>query len=226
VQILREANIDYMVILHWQPHVYAIMADRLHNVYTDLVVRLSTYLLGVMAGHLLYLYETNQIKRWPSWVERVGLKVALIVGASFFMGGPILANPYLNQFLPSIDDLDSDTVVVLIPLFKSAMELCISVSLLLLASGGGYNWVSDTLSSKAAKVLSNISYGVFLVHVEVMYKVPAVKFESSYWFLFLYSIFFIVLSNLVSFAIYLLYEMPINNVMRHIIRKTLNTFVR
>lgn len=210
----------------WHPHVYSILADRLHDVYTDLLTRLSTYLLGVLVGHILFLYETRQIKQWPDWLKNYGLKLALTVGFAFFMGAPLLANPYINQFLPNVDDIDSDTAAIFIPLFRAAMEFCICLVLLILVTGGGYGWLNDFLSSNICKVLANISYCVFLVHVEVMYKVKVQKIESTYWSLFCHSTFFIVFSSGISFSIYLLYEMPINNLLRYVFRKLLKFVTR
>lgn len=211
--------------MHWQPHVYSILADRLHDAYTDFLIRLSTYLSGCMVGHLLYMYETRQIKQWPSWFKRYGMKTALIVGAAFFMGAPILSNPYINQFLPNPKDIDSDTAALFIPLFRMVMELCICTVLLLLVTGGGYEWIRDLFSSNLCKILSNISYCVFLIHVEFMYKVKPQQTESTFWSLYIHSVFFIVTSNLISFFVHLLYEMPINNMLRYIFLKMF-TFVK
>lgn len=225
VVILRAANIDYEVLLHWTPQVYSILADRLHDVYTNLSVRLSTYLLGVVVGHLLYLYDSRQIKKWPRWFTLIGLKLALSCAFVFFMGALVISNPTINQFLPAAENVDSDLAVILIPLFKAAMEICMSVGILLLVTGSGYQWVGELLSSNVVKVFSNISYGVFLIHVEIMYKVPLFEIESNYWLLFIYTTFYIVCSNVVAFFIYLLYEMPIHNLQRYIIQKAYKTFV-
>lgn len=222
--ILRAANIDYRVVIRWKPHVYSILADRLHDVYTNLSVRLSTYLLGVVIGHLLYLYETRQIPDLPKGLRKYGMKIALLVASVFFMGGPLIARFY--YLFPSPDEIDSDLVVILIPVFKGAMELSMCVILLLLASGGGYKWISTFLTGKYAKILSNISYGVFLVHVEVMYKIPSFKFESSYWYLFVYSTFFVVCSIVAAFLIHVLYEMPVNNVLRYLIRRVYKSVLK
>lgn len=212
--VLREADIDYRVLLQWQPHVYSLMADRLIAIYTNFSIRISTYLLGAVMGHLLYLYQTRRIRQWPRWFRQLGLKFAIANGLLFFFGAQVIASPWLNQFLPSREQVDSDLIVLLVPLFKSAMEISMVVSLLLLATGAGFNWLRYLLASKPMKILSSISYAVFLTHVEVMYKMPMAQFESSYWYLFLYSTFFIVFSNILSLFICLLYEMPINNLLR------------
>lgn len=225
VRILRDAYIDYEVLLHWTPQVYSILADRLHDVYTNLSVRLSTYLLGVVVGHLLYLYDTQQIKKWPTWFTAIGLKLALLCASIFFMGAWVISNPTINRFLPAAEQVDSDLAVILIPIFKAAMEICMSVGILLLVTGSGYKWVRELLSSNIIKVLSNISYGVFLFHIELMYKVPLLEIESNYWILFIFTTFYIVFSNAVAFAIYLFYEMPINNVLRYVFQRAYKVFI-
>uniref|UniRef100_A0A6G1SPM1 Nose resistant to fluoxetine protein 6 n=1 Tax=Aceria tosichella TaxID=561515 RepID=A0A6G1SPM1_9ACAR len=218
-QILQVAKIDYRIVLNWQPHVYALMADRLHEVYTDPAVRMSTYLLGVIVGHLLYLYETGYIKQWPAWFRAWAMKFALLLASCFFLGAPILASPYVNQFLPTKDDIDSDAVVWLIPLFKSAMELSICVMVLLLVTGGGFGFIRRILASQAMKILSNISYAVFLTHVEIMYKLPAHQMDSDYWHLYKHAIFFIVIAHIISFFIHLFFEMPVHNLTRHLFKR-------
>lgn len=224
--ILRQSNIDYVVLINWQPHVYSILADRLHDAYTDLVTRLSTYLLGCIVGHLLYMYETRQIKQWPDWFQRHGMKTALVVGGIFFMGAPLLSNPYISQFMPDSKYVDSDTAALFIPFFKNAMEISIGAVLLLLVTGGGYRWLTDLLSSNISKILANISYCVFLLHVEIMYKVKTQQIESTYWSLYVHSIFFIGVANLAGFFVHTLYEMPINNMLRYIFQKLLRLVKR
>jgi peptidoglycan/LPS O-acetylase OafA/YrhL len=195
------------------------MADRLHEVYTNAAVRMSTYLLGVIVGHMLYMYETRYIKQWPGWFRAWGMKVALTMAGCFFLGAPILASPLVNQFLPSRDSIDSDLVVWLIPLFKSAMELSIAVMILLLVTGGGFAFIRRILASQAMKILSNISYAVFLIHVEIMYKLPANQVDSDYWHLFKHAVFFIVVAHGISFFLHLFFEMPVHNVTRHIFKR-------
>jgi hypothetical protein len=218
-QILIEAKVDYRILLNWHPHVYALMADRLHEVYTNPAVRMSTYLLGVIVGHLLYMYESRQIKQWPGWFRACALKAALLLGVCFFLGAPLLASPLVNQFLPNKQDIDSDTVVWLIPLFKSTMEVSICVIVLLLVTGGGFACVRRALASKTMKVLSNISYAVFLTHVEIMYKLPANQLDSDYWHLYKHATFFIVVAHAVSFVLHLFYEMPIHYITRHAFKR-------
>lgn len=225
VEILRDANIDYEILLHWKPHVYALLADRLHDVYTNLAIRLSTYLMGVVVGHLLYLYEIRRIKQWPNWFTKIGLKLALSCASVFFMGALVISHPMINQFLPAANQVDSDLAVVLIPVFKTAMEICMATGILLLVTGSGYTWVGELLSSSTIKVMSNISYGVFLVHIEMMYKLPLVKLDSNYWTLFVHTVFHIAASNMLAFFIHLLYEMPINNIQRYLFQKAFQMFV-
>lgn len=218
-RILREASIDYGIVLEWQPHIYALMLDRLHNVYTNFFVRMSTYLLGVILGHLLYLYETRQIREWPGWLRRYGIKLALLIGLMFFFAVNIVSSPLVSRFLPPRDQIHSDTVALLVPLFKTAMELCICVTLLLLLTGSGYKLVHELLHNRAMKILASISYAVFLTHIEILYKVPSIPLESNYWYLYLMSTFLIVSSHVLSFFLHLLYEMPINNLSRPLFKR-------
>jgi hypothetical protein len=219
VHILRTANIDYKILLKLHPHTYAIMTDRLHDVYTNSLVRLSTYLLGITIGHLLYLYERRHIEQWPKWFREWGMKVALTVGLTFFYGAQLLASPLVNRFLPHRDQIDSDVVVLLIPLFKSAMEFSICVMILLMVTGGGSALVRRILTSQTMKILASISYAVFLTHVEIMYKLPIQRFASSWWQLIIHAIFFNVFTNIVSFILHLLFEMPVHNLTRHLLKR-------
>ena len=220
VQTLQEANIDYRILLKWQPHVYALMTDRLHDVYTNPLVRLSTYLLGITVGHLLYAYRNGCINQWPVSFTRFGMKTALSIGMAFFFGPQLIVSPILRPLLPRPDQINSDLVVLLIPLFKSAMEFSICVMILLLVTNsGGYAFIRDLLSSRTMKILSNISYAVFLTHVEIMYKLPAQQFDSNWWQLFIHAIFLIVISNLFSFVLHILFELPIQNITAHMFRR-------
>lgn len=226
IRALREAAIDYKIMLKWQPHVYSLMADRLHDVYTDFGIRMSTYMMSVVVGHLLYLYETRQIKRWPKWFQDWALKVSLTIVFALFFGAPILASPMLSGLMPDLDKLSSDSIVLLVPLFKYAMESSICVILLCLMTGGGLNWIREAFSSRAFKILSEISYAVFLIHIEIMYKLPQTKYTSSYWYLFIHASFFITSAYLLATIIYIFYEMPINNILREVFRRALNYISR
>lgn len=222
VTILREANIDYKILVMWPPHVYSILFDRLHDVYTNLMVRLGTYLLGVCLGHLLYLYESKQIKEWPHWFRRYVLKMALLNCGLLFFGVGKLDMFEVKQNLSSSENVDSNLAVILIPFFKCSMEISICIVLLSLLTGGGYKWIKDILTSHIMSICSKISYCVFLVHVEVLYKLPAMKFEANYWYLFTYGLMFVTVSNIVALLIHSLYEMPINNITRHFMRKAIS----
>lgn len=224
--IMNDATIDYRILMNWHPHVFNILNDRISKVYTNLAIRLSTYLLGILVGHYLYMYETGQVKKIPRWFKKYGLKVALVIGSGTYVIAPLLANPYVKQFLPSPDKLDSDLMATTLPIVKTVMELCIGAILLALCTGGGFKWFTELMSSLPARVLSNISYGVFLVHVETMYKVPTVKYDTDYFYLLLYAVWFILVSNVVAFLVHVLYEMPINNSLRFVFKKIFYSVVK
>jgi len=219
ISALRQANVDYTLLLTWQPHIYSLMADRLHHVYTDFFVRLGTNLMGVVVGHLLYLYENGRIPEPPRWVRSIIPKMALIIGIILFFAGRFIANPYINQFLPSAESMTSDSVLLLVPGFKSIMEFCLSIMLLNLITGGGFKAINALLANKMMKFLCSISYAVFLCHIEVMYKAPLMRFDTTVpEHLAVYAISFIVVSHMVALVVHLLYEMPLNNLMREALK--------
>lgn len=218
ILMLQNSKHDFTVLIEWKTHVYSVLTDRSHDVYTDLMVRISSYLMGMIAGHLIYLYETRTIKRWPHLFKKFGIKFALLTATSFFFGPRIIAQPMINQFLPK--SADSDTIAILIPLFKGAIEICLCIMLVLLITGHGFSIINQLLASNFLKILSKVSYGVFLIHIEVMFKTYAIKFESSYSVLFVYQVFFITVSYIIAFFMHFLYEMPINNLVRQALHKS------
>lgn len=48
----------------------------------------------------------------------------------YFIGAPILSDPYASQFAPDSKDVDSDTAALFIPEFKNALESCLCVTLI------------------------------------------------------------------------------------------------
>lgn len=214
---LRQADIDFHVLLRWKPHSFAIATNRLIDCYVSLATRISSYLLGTIVGHLLYLYKIGKIQRWPRWFERYACKLACLTASMLFMGPLVLTNNLVQTLLPKATDIKPELLVYLCPIFKLLMEICLSVILLVLVSGGGYKWLTDLLSSKTAKVLSFISYGVFMTHIELMFKLPSLKYETSYAYLFMGASYFVLTAHLVALFLHLVYEMPINNILRRLV---------
>lgn len=212
-------SIDYHVLLKWQPHAFAIMFDRMDMVYTNLKVSIGTFLLGVVDGYLLYMYETGKIKDWPVWFRKYALKVALLLIANSYFGSIILSSPYIAQLLPSPDDLKSETITILMPTFKMITEISMSVTLLLLATGGGYKFVRDILSGRTFRILSHLSFAVFMIHMDLIYMLPIHESDIDYRVLWGNAVFYIVVSYICACIIHVVYEMPINNVVRYIMKR-------
>lgn len=181
-------------------------------------------MLSIITGHVLYLYETRQIKAWPVWFKNCALKGSLVLASVLFFGAPLLASPMINQFLPKSDILDGATIVWLIPIFKTAMEIAMCLTLLSIMTGGGYKWFRDLSSSRTFKIMSNISYLVFLIHIEMIFKITLQKIMSNWWVLWALSTYVVVASNLIALILYILLEMPINNVLRVAFKRALSYF--
>lgn len=221
---LNKADIDYQIVLRWQPHTYKTMLDRLEPLYKDFTIRLGTYMFSIITGHVLYLYETRQIKAWPKWFKTWAIKGSLLLAAALFFGAPILASPKINQFLPKSDNIDGATIVLLIPIFRTTMEIAMCLTILSLMTGGGTKLVRVLLASRPFKILSNLSYIVFLIHIEVMFKITLQKVMINWWIGWGLSCLLVVLCYLIALFIHILFEMPINNILRVIFKRALSYF--
>lgn len=181
-------------------------------------------MLSLVTGHILYLYETRQIKAWPRWFKYWAIKGSLAFGSILFFGAPILASPMVNQFLPKSENLDNATIVLLIPIFKTTMEIAMCFTLLSMMTGGGSRWFRDLCSSRPFKIMSNISYVVYLIHIEMIFKVYLQKIMSNWWFLWGMSTAVVVFCFVIALFVHILYEMPINNILRIVFKRALLYF--
>lgn len=223
--ILAEAKIDYTMMMTWKPFAFAMLSQRLDKVYVDVLLRLSSYMFGMIVGHLLHLREKRIIKEWPAWFNKILVKLAMFIALATFMGAPILKSPYVNQYLPSREEIKSEDIVYVVPVFKAIMEICISIMFLSIASAKPDGWFPRLLSCRIAKILSTISYGVFLFHIEIMHKLHTMRFPSKFSNLYVYTTFIVMASFALSFIVHVMIEMPVNNVLRRPFKWAYNYFV-
>lgn len=225
VNILSNFDVDFSLYTNFEPHGPAIAAERMNQAHTDLIVRFgSCCLLGVIVGHLLYLYETRKIARWPRWFRLLGLKIVLLVIASLYFGVPVLEHPLISQYLPPRPTEINRTVAIWsFSLAQLIPDIIVCIFILLTTTGSGSKTFIKLMSSRISKIFANTSYAVYLIHLEVIFKFPYMKVENLYWYLLLASIFHIFTSNLLAFLIHVLYEMPINHIVRYSMGRLMNS---
>lgn len=221
---LSMTKVDFHEVLRYEPNLISAGTDTLNEIYTDMNIRISTYLYGVLLGHLLYRYESGDIKQWPVWFRRYGWRLGLGLGAFIFSLGIVFTNPLVKLLLPPVDDIDGRIPMSFFLVLKFLMETSLAISILLATTGNAWSWLTNLLSARFFKVMSSLSYAVFLIHVEIMYKTQADRFDFDLSWIRMYSVYFIVASFLISFFMHLLFEMPINNIMHHYQRRVYNWF--
>lgn len=217
---LFDSPANLTLLFKWEPHSFTVLMNRLTITYITMASRVSTYYIGVTLGHLLYLYNQGKIVEFPKIVRCFGAPVALLTLAIIFWG-PRLVTLSIRAGYFNLQDNQLGQIIIVgaIILFKMLVEISVFVLLLLLTTGSLPDLITRMLDNKFMKVCSNLSYGVFLNHIEIITKPAYYQFESHWEQIYIISLGFIVSSYLISLLTHLFIELPINNLTRLISKR-------
>lgn len=173
--------------------------------YVEPQYRLVAYLIGLVAGFLLYSYEKGEIKEWSRWfiyLCKVSCWIWVIITGSL---------PYISNLLPMQN-------LKLIHLLGSVLSgtlhgltSFVAAAFILLLVTGHYPLLSKLLRGKIFRRYSKASMSTLLIHIPlVFYHSNTMRTlpDLNMYFLITATFLQIVESFILSVFVHILYELP------------------
>lgn len=208
-QVYRFLEVDHRILVLVEPHSMSVMVDRIVSLYVSLESRVSTYITGVLAGYFVYRWQIGNELKLPKWIRSHGLNVTLIITLISMLSLKFFVRPILS----ALGALDENSIPLAVTYYvlilKVMVEICMGIITASLACGRGQAWIRELLSNNFAVFLANLSYGVYLIHLEMIWKTHVFTFETNLFLLLLVAIGYLTLSFFAAFVIYILFERPI-----------------
>lgn len=174
--------------------------------YTYPQYRCIPYLVGLSAGHLLYMYEIGSIAaKWPRMFVS-GCK--LISGIVF---SSLCFAPYLTLLLPLHDEPLIKLIGSIVAGTLHAVTSIAAAAFILLLCTGHFRFIGKLLGKSYLQPIANCSLCTVLVHTPLLfyhinsvYSLP----ELSVYYILSSAMIWIVESLIISVLVHILYELP------------------
>lgn len=173
--------------------------------YTALKFRFVAYFIGLLAGHLLYLYEKGTIKRWPKWF--------IVTGNSFSF-----TCAYLVCLACSLYSLllvyDNETLCLPNAILEGTHHTITSLaiaSFLILLCTGHHPRLARFFGQNFFRIIAKMSLSTTLIHMPIIYyKNMTIKFQNYLEEYFYEPVIFQIFECFIgAFIFYLFYEVPL-----------------
>lgn len=193
-------------------HVYPLISRFAAEFYNTAWNRIGPVAVGILGGHMLYLYDIGTIRRWPWFMRGIWFKFIL------FMHLVIFVLPTLGKIMDdpeSPDETDMTIFILSNATIKPIWSLINTIFLLRLVTDLRSSSVMVRLMSHNIwHCLGKLCFTSYLIHYEIILVLlksrqegmmdtnwPNVAREFSLAFL---------ISTIISYFVYILYEAPIN----------------
>lgn len=204
--LAMQSNVDVKSVIEFKPESADNMLNNMGQVYTRPYSRIGAYLVGLMAGHLMYLIDTNQIEIKLSRKTKIfasTLCTTTVIILVFIL--KIASGMKLDDTaLPWVFGICS---AVIRPLWAT----CTCWFVFALAHGQA-SWLGRFLSANIWRILVKLSFCAYLAQGEVIAQVflsPSKTPATTYFSLIAHPIVAIVLTLFVSFIMVLILEYPL-----------------
>lgn len=215
VFLMLQSQVDISYILRFSPHATAVLSQNI-AMYTNSIFRFRAFAMGMLLGHVLFMYEFNLI-RLPKFVQQHGTKLAVVVFSANFC---IMFMPALYRKII----LSHETTSAFWVLASSSIDLLLCLLIFLICIGKTPEVVLFGLNSPFWSLLSSLSLSAFLVHIEVIVLLtsqmdppPSVS-HSLVVFVFGPTV---LITYSLALGLYLTFELPISR----LIEQTMRSFV-
>lgn len=195
----------------WDVYSFANFINRLAETYVSLPYRVNAYLLGVVLGHILYVYEKGCIQRMPKILSRFGFYATVLAGTILYKGNRNLTWALRNKLIDPYAEDSQHFMALAANVSKAITELVMAIFLLVLTTNNAPRWISKILDNKLMQVLSCLTFGVFLNHLEIIEKVSLPEIPTDWDVLTIMNCGFLCLCFATSLFTHLLIELPVNN---------------
>lgn len=204
--LAMKSNVDIKSVIEFKPESADNMLNNMGEVYTRPYSRIGAYLIGLMAGHLMYLIDTNQIE--------IKLSRNTKIFASTLCTTTVIVLVFILRIASGIklDDTALPWVFgICSAVVRPLWATCTCWFVFALAHGQA-SWLGRFLSANIWRILVRLSFCAYLAQGEVIAQVflsPSTASVTSYFSLIGQPIIAIALTIFVSFIMALVLEYPL-----------------
>jgi len=218
--LAMRSNVDMKSVIEFRPESADNMLNNMEEVYTRPYSRIGTYLIGLLAGHLVYLVETNQLQIKLSKNTKIFIWTLFSITVIILMFVLKIANGIKLEeaVIPWVFSICS-------ALIRPLWALCTCWFVLALGLGQ-VRWMARFLSANCWRVLVKLSFCAYLVQGEVIaqtYLSTSYAYAFTYLSLIINSIVVIVITLAVSLVMLLFLEYPLIGLEELILPKRRNS---
>lgn len=206
-------------------HVYPLISRFAAEFYNTAWNRIGPVAIGIIGGHMLYLYDIQVIRRWPWFMRGALFKFILFLHVFIFM------LPAIGRFTDNPESSNETDMTIFIlsnATIKPIWSLINTIFLLrLITDLRRHSVLARLMSHNIWHCLGKLCFTSYLIHYEVIITLLKSRQEGLIdpnWSNALreFSTAFLI-STLISYFIYILYEAPINKLITLCLAKPKNT---
>lgn len=212
LQLMSQTAVKTSDMAKVRLHVYPLISRFAAEFYNSAWNRIGPVAIGIMGGHLLYLYDIKAIRKWPWYMRGAAFKFAL------FMHLFICILPTIGRFTDNPESRSETDVTIFVLSNASIKPIWSIINTILLL-----RLITDLrLSSTVARLMSHnlwhcmgkLCFASYLIHYEIimfLLKSRPDGLPLPNWSTVLreFSTVFLI-STVISYFIYILYESPVN----------------
>lgn len=203
--LAMKSNVDVKSVIEFRPESADNMLNHMGEVYTRPYSRIGAYLVGLLAGHLFYMIDTNQIEAKLSRNTKMiacAVCTATVIVLVFILK---IANGIKldDSALPWVFGISSGII-------RPLWAIC-TCWLVFALSHGQAKWLSRFLSANVWRILVKLSFCAYLAQGEVIaqaYLSPSNPGTFTYLDMITMPISAIIMTLFVSFILVLVLEYP------------------
>jgi len=202
-------------------HVYPLISRFAAEFYNTAWNRIGPVAIGIFGGHMLYLYDVGRIKQWPAFMRGTWFRFVLALHIL------ILTLPMIGRFTDDpAQSGDTNTTIFILSnaTIKPIWSLINTIFLLrLITDLRSHSVLARLMSHNIWHCLGKLCFTSYLIHYEIILTLLKSRPEGLIdpnWSNALreFSAVFLI-STVISFFIYILYEAPMNSLITLVFAK-------
>lgn len=196
-------------------HTMAIFLSEYSYIYTAPHYRVSSFLIGLIAGHQLYHYNEGSIKDWPRWHKGIATKLAFGFLITL-IGVPFLA-PTLRTRILSTHPLPPSMFFHFNATFRVLWSLASAIIYVRMATDWKDNYFMRNCAGKFWKIATKLNYPILLIHIDILsVQIQLSTHQDEYSIFALFSLFAssMIMSCVFGLILHVCVENPLDKLIR------------
>jgi peptidoglycan/LPS O-acetylase OafA/YrhL len=192
-------------------HVYPLISRFAAEFYNTAWNRIGPVAIGIFGGHMLHLYESGSLKRWPAFMYGAGFKLALGLHVLIFL------LPVLGRFTDdpkSAKETDTAIFILSNATIKPIWSIINTILLLrLITDLRSHSLLARLMSHNIWHCLGKLCFTSYLIHYEIILTLLKSReglVDPNWMNAFREFSAVFLISTAISYVVYILYEAPMN----------------